>query len=99
MKRLMIKTLLAAVALAALGTAYRRRTSERTFKFGLQNPKGHPLEQGREVRRTRGGPVGRQDQGQPVPRRHAGRRRATVSALQGGTVEMTALNSGILASR
>ena len=44
MKRLMIKTVLAAAALAALGVASAQDIKERTLKLGLQNPKGHPLE-------------------------------------------------------
>jgi hypothetical protein len=52
------------------------QVSERTFKFGLQNPKGHPLEQGAaKFAETGGGQERRQDQGQRLPRRHAGRRR------------------------
>ena len=43
MKRLFIKTVLATVALAACGFA---AAQERSFKFALQNPKGHPLEVG-----------------------------------------------------
>ena len=37
-------------------------------------------------------------QGQAVPRRHARQRPGHVSALQGGTVEMAVMNTGILAS-
>ena len=43
MKRLVIKTFVALAALAALGAA---TAQERTFKLGIQNPKGHPLELG-----------------------------------------------------
>jgi tripartite ATP-independent transporter DctP family solute receptor len=76
------------------------RAGPRTIKFATQNPKGHPLVMGMEkFAEIVAGQVGRQDQGQPVPRRRAGRRRARVSALQGGTVEMASLNSGILASQ
>jgi TRAP-type transport system periplasmic protein len=48
MKRLMIKTLVAAVALATLGAASAQDIKERSFKLGLQNPKGHPLVTGAE---------------------------------------------------
>jgi tripartite ATP-independent transporter DctP family solute receptor len=100
MKRLMIKTLLAAVALAALGTASAQDIKERQFKFGLQNPKGHPLVTGAEkfaeiVAARSGGRM----KVNLFPGGVLGGDAQTVSALQGGTVEMTALNSGILASQ
>lgn len=99
MKRSTLKTLLA-LSVAAACSAAGAQVSERTFKFGLQNPKGHPLEQGAakfaelvaaksggkiKVNVFAGGTLGGDAQ--------------TVSALQGGTVEVTALNSGILASQ
>jgi TRAP-type C4-dicarboxylate transport system substrate-binding protein len=87
MKRLMLKTLAAAVAISAFGVAFAQ---EKTIKFATQNPKGHPLVMGMEkFAEIVAGQVGRQDQGQPVPGRRAGRRRSPmVSALQGGTIEM-----------
>ncbi|OYD55171.1 ABC transporter substrate-binding protein [Thauera propionica] len=99
-RRLMMKTALAALAAVSFGTAvYAADFSERSLKFGVQNPKGHPAEIGAQkfaeliaeksggkikVRVFAGGVLGGDQQ--------------TVSALQGGTIEMTALNSGILAS-
>ena len=47
MKRMMIKTLVAAAALTAFGMA-SAQVSERTIKFATQNPKGHPLVMGME---------------------------------------------------
>lgn len=97
MKRLMIKTLVAAAALAIAGVA---AAQERTLKFALQNPKGHPLATGAEkfaelvaaksggrlkVNVFAGGTLGGDAQ--------------NVSALQGGTLEIMMLNSGILASQ
>ena len=97
MKRLFIKTLIASMALAACGLA---AAQERTFKFALQNPKGHPLEMGAvkfaelvaaksggrfKVNVFAGGTLGGDA--------------ANVSALQGGTVEFVMLNSGILAQQ
>lgn len=97
MKRLMLKTLLATVALAACGLA---TAQERSFKLALQNPKGHPLEVGAvkfaelvaaksggklKVNVFAGGTLGGDA--------------ANVSALQGGTIEFVLLNSGILASQ
>lgn len=99
-RRLMMKTALAALAAVSFGTAVHAADfSERSLKFGVQNPKGHPAEIGAQkfaeliaeksggkikVRVFAGGVLGGDQQ--------------TVSALQGGTIEMTALNSGILAS-
>ncbi len=99
MKRSMLKTLLAVAALAAFGTA-GAQVQERTFKFGLQNPKGHPLEQGASkfaelVAQKSGGKL----KVNVFPGGALGGDAQTVSALQGGTVEITALNSGILASQ
>ncbi len=97
MKRLFIKSALVSIALAACGLA---TAQERSFKFALQNPKGHPLEQGAvkfaelvaaksagklKVNVFAGGTLGGDA--------------ANVSALQGGTIEMVMLNSGILASQ
>ena len=45
MKRLMLKTLVAAVAVAAFGTA---QAQDKTIKFATQNPKGHPIVLGME---------------------------------------------------
>jgi TRAP-type transport system periplasmic protein len=97
MKRLMIKTLVAVAALAVAGIA---AAQDRTFKFGLQNPKGHPLE------------VGASKFAELVAAKSGGKLKvnvfaggvlggdaANVSALQGGTLEMLMLNSGILASQ
>jgi tripartite ATP-independent transporter DctP family solute receptor len=98
-KRLIVKTLVAAAALALAGAAVAQ-VNERTFKFGLQNPKGHPLEQGASkfaeiVSAKSGGKI----KVNVFPGGTLGGDAATVSALQGGTVEITALNSGILASQ
>ena len=48
MKRLMIKTLVAAAALAAFGLASAQEVREHTIKFATQNPKGHPIMVGME---------------------------------------------------
>jgi len=99
-RRLMMKTVIAALAAVSFGSsAYAADFSERSLKFGVQNPKGHPAEIGAQkfadliaeksggkikVKVFAGGVLGGDQQ--------------TVSALQGGTIEMTALNSGILGS-
>jgi tripartite ATP-independent transporter DctP family solute receptor len=76
------------------------QAQEKTFKFALQNPKGHPLEMGAtkfaelvaaksggrfKVNVFAGGTLGGDA--------------ANVSALQGGTIDFVQLNSGILASQ
>jgi len=100
MKRLFVKTLIAACAVAACGLAAAQDIKERTFKLGLQNPKGHPLEQGAAkfaelLAQKSGGKL----KVNVFPGGTLGGDQQTVSALQGGTVEFTALNSGILASQ
>lgn len=100
MKRLMIKTLVAAVAVAAFGVAGAQDIKERSFKLAQQNPKGHPVVMGAEkfaeiVAAKSGGKM----KINLFPGGVLGGDAPTVSALQGGTVEMTMLNSGILASQ
>jgi TRAP-type transport system periplasmic protein len=100
MKRLMIKTVLAAAAIALLGVASAQDIKERTLKVGLQNPKGHPAVMGAEkfaeiVAAKSGGKI----KVNLYPGGVLGGDAPTVSAVQGGTVEMTILNSGILASQ
>jgi len=96
MRRLLARTLLALCALTAVGAA---QAQAKVIKFANQNAKGHPIVMGMEkfaeivearsagklkVNVFAGGALG-SDQ-------------ANVSALQGGTLEMAAMNSGILAS-
>ena len=100
MKRLLIKTLLATAALSLCGLAAAQDIKERSFKLALQNPKGHPLEMGAVkfaeiVAQRSGGKI----KVNVFPGGVLGGDAPTVSALQGGTVEFTALNSGILASQ
>jgi TRAP-type transport system periplasmic protein len=100
MKRLMIKTLLAVAAVATFGVASAQDIKERAFKVGLQNPKGHPAVTGAEkfaeiVAAKSGGKF----KVNLFPGGVLGGDAPTVSALQGGTVEMTVLNSGILAAQ
>ena len=97
MKRLMLKTLAAAVAISAFGAAFAQ---EKTIKFTTQNPKGHPLVMGMEkfaeiVQAKSGGKI----KGNLFPGGVLGGDAPVVSALQGGTIEMASMNSGILASQ
>lgn len=99
MKRFFLKTLIAAVAVSAMGLATAQDIKSRTIKFATQNPKGHPLVTGAEkfaelvsarsggklkVNVFAGGVLGGDAQ--------------NISALQGGTLEMMVMNSGILAN-
>ena len=99
-RRAVMAAVSAAVAIATLASAGLAQAQDRTFKFALQNPKGHPLEQGAvkfaelvaakssgklKVNVFAGGTLGGDA--------------ANVSALQGGTIEFVMLNSGILASQ
>ncbi|MFM2068543.1 MAG: hypothetical protein RLZZ584_3452, partial [Pseudomonadota bacterium] len=97
MKRFMLKAALAALAIAACGVA---AAQERSFKFAMQNPKGHPLEIGAQkfaelVAAKSGGKL----KVNVFPGGTLGGDAANVSALQGGTIEFVQLNSGILASQ
>jgi len=98
MKRLTLKTLAAALTLAALGTtAYAQ---DKTIKFATQNPKGHPIVMGMEkfaeiVQAKSGGKI----KVNLFPGGTLGSDQANVSAIQGGTLEMASMNSGIFASQ
>jgi tripartite ATP-independent transporter DctP family solute receptor len=96
MKRLFLKSVAAAVALAAVGVAHAQT---RTIKFANQNAKGHPVILGMEkfaelVDQKSGGKL----KVQVFPGGALGSDQANVSALQGGTLEMASMNSGIFAS-
>lgn len=97
MKRVFIKTVLATVALAAMGVA---SAQDKTIKFATQNPKGHPIVMGMEkfaeiVQAKSGGKI----KVNLFPGGTLGSDQANVSALQGGTLEMASMNSGIFASQ
>jgi tripartite ATP-independent transporter DctP family solute receptor len=86
--------------LLPLGAALAQDIKERTFKLALQNPKGHPLEQGATkfselVAAKSGGKI----KVNVFPGGTLGGDAQNVSALQGGTIEFVLLNSGILASQ
>jgi len=94
------RAVLAAIAVATLAATGVAQAQERSFKFALQNPKGHPLE------------IGAQKFAELVAAKSGGKMKvnvfaggalggdaANVSALQGGTIEFVQLNSGILASQ
>lgn len=99
MKKMFIAAMVAATAFGAAGLA-SAQVKERNIKFAFQNQTGHPQAQGAQkfadlvaqksgnkltVKLFPGGTLGGDLQ--------------TVSALQGGTVEMTVLNAGILSAQ
>jgi len=97
MKRFLLKTLVAAAAIAAFGAA---QAQDKTIKFATQNPKGHPIVMGMEkfaeiVAAKSGGKL----KVNLFPGGTLGSDQANVSAIQGGTLEMASMNSGILASQ
>ncbi|MCG2592672.1 TRAP transporter substrate-binding protein [Ramlibacter sp. XY19] len=96
MKRLFLKTLVACVAVAAFGMA---QAQTKTIKFANQNAKGHPLVNGMDkfaelVDQKSGGKL----KVNVFPGGALGSDQANVSSLQGGTLEMASMNSGIFAS-
>ncbi len=97
MKRVFIKSLIATVALAAMGVA---SAQDRTIKFANQNAAGHPIVQGMEkfkeiVEKNSGGKL----KVNIFPGGTLGSDQANVSAIQGGSLEMASMNSGIFASQ
>lgn len=97
MKRLVLKTIAAAVALAAFGIA---SAQERTIKFATQNPEGHPLVMGMHkfaeiVQAKSGGKI----KVNLFPGGVLGGDGPVVSAMQGGTIEMASMNSSYLAGQ
>jgi TRAP-type transport system periplasmic protein len=97
MKRLFIKTLVATAALATVGFA---AAQEKVIKFANQNAAGHPIVQGMEkfaeiVAAKSGGKL----KVNVFPSGQLGSDQANVSALQGGTLEMASMNSGIFAAQ
>jgi TRAP-type transport system periplasmic protein len=99
MKRLFIKSLIAAATLAACGLAAAQDIKERTIKFALNGPDGHPAVAGMKkfadaVAAKSGGKM----QVKLFLGGTLGGDQAIVSSIQGGTVEMSVMNTGILAS-
>jgi TRAP-type transport system periplasmic protein len=97
MKRLFLRSVIAAVALAAVGVAHAQG---RELKIGTQNPKGHPIATGAEkfaelVAAKSGGKL----KVVLFPGGQLGGDAQTISAVQGGTVDFSLQNSGILASQ
>jgi TRAP-type transport system periplasmic protein len=99
MNRVFRTVTFATAALFVAGAA-QAQIQDRTFKFATQNPKGHPIVIGMEkfteiVAAKSGGKI----KINMFPGGVLGGDAPNVSALQGGTIEMVVLNSGILASQ
>jgi TRAP-type transport system periplasmic protein len=98
MKRFTLKALALSVALLGMGAGVAS-AQERTIKFGTQNPKGHPIVLGMEkfaevVEAKSKGKI----KVNLFPGGTLGSDQFHVSALQGGTIDMAVMNSGILSS-
>ena len=100
MKRLFIKTLIATVAVAAFGVASAQDIKERTIKFGTVGAEAHPSVPGMKkfkelVEARSGGKI----KVNLFFNGTLGSDQASVTAMQGGTLEMASMNSGIFASQ
>ncbi len=96
MKRLVLKSIAAAVAVAAFGVAFAQ---ERTLKFTLNGPEGHPAVAGmKKFKETVEAKSGGKIKVNLFYNGTLGSDQAVVSAMKGGTIEMSVMNSGILAS-
>ena len=96
MKRLVLKSMVAAVAIAAFGLA---SAQERVIKFGVAGPDTHPAAAGMKkfadaVATQSGGKM----KVNLFFNSALGGDQQVLSAIKGGTVEMSVMNSGILAS-
>ena len=99
MKRLFIKSVLASLAIAAMGLASAQDIKERTLKFGLNGPEGHPAVAGmKKFKETVEAKSGGKIKVQLFLNGTLGSDQATLSSVKGGTVEMAVMNSGILSS-
>lgn len=99
-KRSLAKAIIAATAAAGLLSFGAAQAQEKTIKFATQNPKGHPIVVGMEkfaelVAAKSGGKM----KVNLFPGGTLGSDQANVTGIQGGTLEMASMNSGILASQ
>ena len=97
MKRVFIKSLIATVALAAVGVV---SAQDKTIKFANQNAAGHPVVLGMEkfkeiVEKNSGGKI----KVNVFPSGTLGSDQANITAIQGGSLEMASMNSGIFAAQ
>ena len=86
--------------LLPLGAALAQDIKERSIKFAFQNQTGHPQAQGAaKFAELVAAKSGKKISVKLFPGGTLGGDLQTVSALQGGTVEMTVLNAGILTAQ
>lgn len=99
MKRLILKSLVAAVALAAFGMAGAQDIKEHSFKFATNGAGAHPSVAGMtKFAELLAAKSGGKMQVKLFTSGILGSDQANVSAIQGGTLDMAVMNTGILAS-
>jgi tripartite ATP-independent transporter DctP family solute receptor len=99
MKRLFIKGVMAAVAMAVCGAAAAQDIKERTIKFGTVGAETHPSVVGmKKFKETVEAKSGGKIKVNLFYNGGLGSDQAVVSSMQGGTVEMSVMNTGILSS-
>ena len=99
MKRLIIKSIVAAVALASFGFAGAQDIKERTIKFGVNGPENHPAGAGmRKFAELVSAKSGGKMKVNLFYNSTLGSDQAVVSSMKGGTIEMSVMNTGILAT-
>ena len=82
-----------------MGVASAQEIKERTLKFGLNGPEGHPAVAGmKKFKETVEAKSGGKIKVQLFLNGALGSDQATLSSVKGGTVEMAVMNSGILSS-
>ena len=102
MKRLLLKTIVAAIASSAVFAAVpasAQDIKEHTIKFTLASPEGHPAVAGmKRFAETVAAKSGGKIKVNLFYNGTLGSDQAVVASLKGGTIEMSVMNSGILAS-
>ena len=98
-KRMVLKSLVAAVALAAVGIASAQDIREHSFKFATNGAGEHPSVAGmKKFAELLTAKSGGKMQVKLFTGGVLGSDQANVSAIQGGTLDMAVMNTGILAS-
>ncbi len=96
MKRVMLKSLVALAAFAAIGTA---SAQERTLKMGLASPENHPAAAGmKKFAEAVAAKTNGRIKVNLFFNSALGSDQAVVTAIKAGTVELAVMNSGILAT-
>jgi tripartite ATP-independent transporter DctP family solute receptor len=99
MKRLMIKSIVAAIALTSFGFATAQDIKERTIKMNLNGPENHPAGPGmRKFAELVAAKSGGKMKVNLFYNSTLGSDQAVVSSMKGGTVEAAVMNTGILAT-